>query len=168
MYDAESGKVRTLDGRETAPMATRSDTYQGLTFDEAVTSGLSVGVPGTPRLWARALRRWGTLSLAQALRPAAGVARRGFVVDQTFRDQTAANEARFRDIVPTRELFLPGGELPAVGSVFRNPDLADDLRPARPQGRRLAVRRPARPPDRAHRAGAAEGPGRHPQRAARA
>jgi gamma-glutamyltranspeptidase/glutathione hydrolase len=124
MYDAASGKVRTLDGRETAPAATRSDTYQGLTFDEAVTSGLSVGVPGTPRLWSRALHRWGTLSLAKALRPAAGVARRGFVVDQTFRDQTEANEPRFRDIVPTRELFLPGGELPAVGSVFRNPDLA--------------------------------------------
>ena len=124
MYDAESGKVRTLDGRETAPKATRSDTYEDLTFDEAVTSGLSVGVPGTPRLWDRALRRWGTLSLAKALRPAANVARRGFVVDRTFCDQTAANEARFRDIVPTRNLFLPGGELPEIGSVFRNPDLA--------------------------------------------
>ena len=124
MYDAATGKVRTLDGRETAPQATRSDTYEDLTFDEAVTSGLSVGVPGTPRLWDRALRRWGTLSLAQALRPATQVARRGFVVDQTFQDQTAANEARFRDIVPTRELFLPGGNLPAVGSVFRNRDLA--------------------------------------------
>ena len=124
MYDAASGKVRTLDGRETAPKATRSDTYEDLSFDEAVTSGLSVGVPGTPRLWDRALRRWGTLSLAKALQPAANVARRGFVVDRTFYDQTAANEARFRDIVPTRSLFLPGGELPEIGSVFRNPDLA--------------------------------------------
>ncbi len=125
VYDAKSGKVRTLDGRETAPKATTADTYRGISFDEAVTSGLSVGVPGTPRLWSRALHRWGTLSLAKALAPAAHVARRGFVVDQTFRDQTASNEDRFRDIVPTRTLFLPGGELPAVGSVFRNPDLAD-------------------------------------------
>jgi gamma-glutamyltranspeptidase/glutathione hydrolase len=125
VYDAESGKVRTLDGRETAPSGTRSDPYQGIPFDEAVTSGVSVGVPGTPRLWARALNRWGTMSLGKALAPAARVARRGFVVDQTFRDQTASNEARFRDIVPTRDLFLPGGALPAVGSVFRNPDLAE-------------------------------------------
>jgi gamma-glutamyltranspeptidase/glutathione hydrolase len=123
-YDARSGKVRTIDGRETAPRATTADTYRGIPFDQAVTSGLSVGVPGTPRTWQKALRQWGTLSLSQALRPAVRVARRGFVVDQTFRDQTAGNEARFRDIVPTRRLFLPGGELPVVGSVFRNPDIA--------------------------------------------
>ena len=127
-YDAKAHRVRTLDGRETAPMRTGPDTYRGLTFDEAVNSGLSVGVPGTPRTWAEALRRWGTRSLAQALRPAERVARRGFVVDQTFHDQTAANEARFRDITPTRELFLPGGQLPVVGSVFRNRDLADTYR----------------------------------------
>jgi gamma-glutamyltranspeptidase/glutathione hydrolase len=124
-YDGRTGMVRTIDGRETAPMSTSADTYRGIPFDQAVTSGLSVGVPGTPRTWQKALRRWGTLSLAQALRPARRVAERGFVVDQTFHDQTAANEARFRDIVPTRELFLPGGALPAVGSVFRNRDLAD-------------------------------------------
>jgi gamma-glutamyltranspeptidase/glutathione hydrolase len=124
-YDAKAGRVRTIDGRETAPQSTTADTYRGISFDEAVTSGLSVGVPGSPRTWSRALHRWGTLSLADALAPAAGVARRGFVVDQTFHDQTASNEARFRDIVPTRELFLPGGQLPAVGSVFRNPALAD-------------------------------------------
>jgi len=123
-YDAKAKKVRTIDGRETAPMATSPDTYRGMPFDEAVTSGLSVGVPGTPRTWAKALRRWGSVSLEQALRPAVRLAERGFVVDQTFQDQTAANEARFRDIVPTRELFLPGGQLPEVGSVFRNRDLA--------------------------------------------
>jgi gamma-glutamyltranspeptidase/glutathione hydrolase len=124
-YDAEHKRVRTIDGRETAPMSTTADTYRGLAFDEAVNSGLSVGVPGTPRTWAKALRRWGTLSLGRALAPAERVARRGFVVDQTFRDQTASNEARFRDIIPTSALFLPGGQLPVVGSVFRNPQLAD-------------------------------------------
>jgi gamma-glutamyltranspeptidase/glutathione hydrolase len=124
-YDAKAKKVRTIDGRETAPMSTTADTYRGLTFDEAVNSGLSVGIPGTPRTWDKALRRWGTLSLGQALAPAERVARRGFVVDQTFRDQTQMNEARFRDITSTSQLFLPGGQLPVVGSVFRNPQLAD-------------------------------------------
>ena len=123
-YDAKAKKVRTIDGRETAPSATTADTYRGLTFDEAVNSGLSVGVPGTPATWVTALRRWGTRSLASSLAPAAAVARRGFVVDQTFHDQTAANAARFADILPTRRLFLPGGQPPAVGSIFRNPALA--------------------------------------------
>ena len=127
-YDARSRRVSTIDGRETAPSAYRQDTLtengKPIPFADAVTSGLSVGVPGTPLTWDRALRRWGTRSLRQNLAPAADLARRGFVVDPTFRQQTADNEARFRDFPATRALFLPDGALPVVGSVLRNPDLA--------------------------------------------
>ncbi len=47
------------------------------------------------------------------------------MVDQTFHDQTADNEERFRAFPATRRLFLRGGHLPRVGTRFRNPDLAD-------------------------------------------
>ena len=40
------------------------------TFPTAVTSGLSVGVPGTLMTWQRALQRWGRFSLAGDLAPA--------------------------------------------------------------------------------------------------
>ncbi|WP_406290873.1 gamma-glutamyltransferase [Embleya sp. NBC_00896] len=129
-YDARSRTVRTLDGRETAPAAMREgaflDPATGLPipFDQGVNSGLSVGVPGTPQTWNTALRKWGTTDLRAALRPAQQLAERGFVVDATFRDQTAANATRFDDITPTAKLFLPNGQPPVVGSVFRNPDLA--------------------------------------------
>ena len=66
-------------------------------FAEAVTSGLSVGTPGTPLTWQRALDEWGSLSLLQALRGAIVVAARGFVVDETFRQQTLDNLDRFDD-----------------------------------------------------------------------
>jgi len=127
-YEAATGRVHTIDGRETAPQAMRSDSFVedgvAIPFGEAVSSGLSVGVPGTPETWDVALERWGTLDLARALRPAARVARSGFRVDATFRDQTASNAARFDDFTSTAELFLPGGQPPAVGSWFRNRDLA--------------------------------------------
>jgi gamma-glutamyltranspeptidase / glutathione hydrolase len=127
-YDAKKGKVFTLDGRETAPKAMTSTAFQEngapIDFNAAVTSGLSVGVPGTLATWQRALDRWGKFPLARALKPATKVARHGFVVDATFRQQTADNQARFADFTSTRKLFLPGGQLPAVGSVFRNPQLA--------------------------------------------
>ena len=127
-YDARSGKVRTIDGRETAPARMQADSFvengQPIPFAEAVTSGLSVGVPGTPATWELALDRWGTIDLRQALRPAARLAARGFVVDETFREQTAANAERFAAFPSTRELFLPGGAPPEVGSVLRNRDLA--------------------------------------------
>jgi gamma-glutamyltranspeptidase/glutathione hydrolase len=127
-YDAKKGKVFTLDGREKAPRAMTSTAFQEngapIDFNAAVTSGLSVGVPGTLATWQRALDRWGNFPLARALKPATKVARHGFVVDATFRQQTADNQARFADFTSTRKLFLPGGEPPAVGSIFRNPELA--------------------------------------------
>ena len=134
-YDAAKGKVSTIDGRETAPMSISENAFidpaTGLPYPftpQLVTSGVSVGVPGTPATWNTALRRWGTLSLGKALRPATRLADHGFVVDQTFYDQTAANAVRFAAIAPTADLFLPGGSPPAVGTTFRNPDLADTYR----------------------------------------
>jgi gamma-glutamyltranspeptidase/glutathione hydrolase len=127
-YRARDRRVFTLDGRETAPAAMTATAFQEngkpIDFNEAVTSGLSVGVPGTLATWQRALDRWGTLSLKQALAPGRQVARRGFVVDTTFRQQILDNQARFADFTSTRSHYLPRGTVPAVGSVFRNPALA--------------------------------------------
>lgn len=131
-YDASSGKVRSLDGRETAPRKMPQDAFidpaTGKPYPftpDLVTSGVSVGTPGTLATWDKALASWGTLSLADALAPATKVARRGFKVDETFRQQTLDNEERFRAFKDTRRLFLPRGDAPKVGSIFRNPELAD-------------------------------------------
>ncbi|MFF8673696.1 gamma-glutamyltransferase [Streptomyces sp. NPDC015242] len=127
-YDAASRAVRTIDGRETAPLSADANLFmengKPVPFAEAVSSGLSVGTPGTPATWQTALDRWGSKRLASVLKPAERLARDGFTVDETFRAQTASNEARFRHFPDTAELFLPGGRLPEVGSTFRNPDLA--------------------------------------------
>lgn len=133
-YDARRKKVHTIDGRETAPKAMGPTSLEGIPFDDAVTSGLSAGVPGSVAQWELALRRFGTLSLRQALKPAIDVASKGFKVDQTFYDQTAANAARFKDFTSTAKLYLPGGAPPPVGSTFRNPELADTYRRLGRQG----------------------------------
>jgi len=60
-YDARTHRVSTIDGRETAPAAAGSNLFidpstgKPLPFPTAVTSGLSVGVPGTLMTWERAL-----------------------------------------------------------------------------------------------------------------
>lgn len=132
-YDAGSGRVHTIDGRETAPRAFTPTTLtdgagKALEFDEVVSSGLSVGVPGTPATWDAAVSAWGTRSLGTLLAPAEKVARRGFTVDAYYRSHTASNAKRFAMFPDTAELFLPGGAPPAVGSTFRNPDLARTYR----------------------------------------
>ena len=139
-YEAASHKVTTIDGRETAP-----ETYTATSFidpatgaplptDTAIRSGLSVGVPGTPALWDKALRELGTLSLNEALKPAEHLALKGFVVDQTFADQTTGNLAKFRMFPETARIFLRNGAAPAVGSVFTNPGMAMAYRLLRTQG----------------------------------
>ena len=70
----------------------------------------------------------GQLRLKQALAPAADLADRGFVVDQTFQQQTEENKDRFKAYTTTPKLFLPGGDAPRSGSVFTNPDLAKTYR----------------------------------------
>jgi gamma-glutamyltranspeptidase/glutathione hydrolase len=133
-YDARTRTVHTLDGRETAPSSMRPDSFVNpataapYDFQEARVSGVSVGVPGTPLTWAQALDRWGTWPLRKALAPAVGVAERGFVVTPTFAGQISDNANAFGQFGSTSALYLPGGTAPAVGSVFRNPDLAKTYR----------------------------------------
>src|SRR5512133_1558688 len=133
-YDARRGKVHTIDGREAAPASMQETAFvnpatgQPYAFQEARVSGISVGVPGTPQTWQTALRKWGTISLRDALRPAVKIAEHGFVVDQTFQQQIQDNLAAFSQFSSSSALYLPGGAPPAVGSTFRNPDLARTYR----------------------------------------
>ena len=138
-YDAENREVQTIDGRETAPASFTKTTFTDgagvpLNFNSVVSSGLSVGVPGTPALWQRAARQFGSKSLRELLLPAERLAERGFFVDDTYAQQTRDNEARFRLFPETVRTFLPGGAVPGVGSTFRNPDLARAYRMLRLQG----------------------------------
>ena len=133
-YDARTRKVHTIDGREAAPASMWENAFinpatgQPYAFQEARVSGISVGVPGTPQTWQTALRKWGTISLREALRPAIKVAENGFVVDPTFRQQIVDNLAQFSQFGSTSALYLPGGAPPAVGSTMTNPDLAQTYR----------------------------------------
>jgi len=123
------GKVTTIDGRETAPDAMTPTSFWEngvpLPFNDARWSGLSVGVPGTPATWEKALKKYGTMKLKDVLQPGIRVARDGFVIDQTFFDQTDQAKTWFDDIPATAALYLdPDGSPHDVGTTFQNPDLA--------------------------------------------
>lgn len=138
-HDAKTGKVHTINGRETAP-ATYTETEftdgagNALDFDVVVNSGKSIGVPGTVATWELAVQKFGTQRFAKLLRPAEKLARSGFVVDQNFHDMIVSNAERFARFPATAALFLPGGNPPEVGSTFRNPGLAKTYRLLRTHG----------------------------------
>src|SRR5918997_3320536 len=80
VYRSARGRTAALDFRETAPAAFQPDALQGPGLHQAFTGHLAVGVPGTVAGLRAALRRYGTSSLADAVRPATRLASDGFRV----------------------------------------------------------------------------------------
>ncbi|MDJ0707062.1 MAG: gamma-glutamyltransferase [Leptolyngbyaceae cyanobacterium MO_188.B28] len=137
IYQPELDTVIALDGREEAPAVVMPDLFRDPDsptgeplpyFPNRISSGLAVGVPGTPLNWVTALERYGSKSLAELLQPAIALAEEGFTVDETFANQIARNQARFAAFSSTQALYLPEGKPPVVGARFRNPDLAKTYR----------------------------------------
>lgn len=138
------GTTAALDYRETAPMAATRDMYlepDGQPGDRSLYGPLAAGVPGTVRgLW-EAHRRFGTLDWAELVEPAIRLAE-GFEVHPSLNDGLTALARRIGEFEPARralfqgtlDQFLPGGLPPAVGTVFRQPDLAHTLRRIAEQG----------------------------------
>lgn len=132
-YDAESGAVTTLDGRETAPLAVTPTLFQDengepLGFFDAVVGGLSVGTPGTPRLMEEAHRRWGRANWGGLFDPAITLADDGFVVSQRMASSIANDAERLSRFGPTADYFVPNGKPLAAGTTITNADYADVLR----------------------------------------
>jgi len=127
------GKVTTIDGREKAPRAMRPDSFmengEDLGFNDARFSGLSAGVPGTPLTWARALRKYGTMSLRETLRHGIRVATRGFEIDKTFFDSVEAVRPYFDDVPATAAIYLDSDGTPRdIGTKQTNRDMAKTYR----------------------------------------
>jgi len=126
------GEIETIDGRETAPAAAHPKWFfkDGvlLKFQEAVPGGTSVGVPGNIALAAKAHRAHGRLPWARVFAPAIKLAREGFAITPRLHAMLKSN-ARVAGFSPEgRALFFgaDGQPLP-VGTVVRNPALADTL-----------------------------------------
>ncbi|WP_342076037.1 gamma-glutamyltransferase [Yoonia sp. SS1-5] len=132
-YDATTGEMTTLDGRETAPLAATPTLFQDengerLGFFDAVVGGLSVGTPGTPKLMEDAHRRWGQTNWAELLAPAITLAEEGFSVSPRMAGSIANDAERLQRFPATADYFFPGGTALAAGDVLVNQDYADTLR----------------------------------------
>jgi gamma-glutamyltranspeptidase/glutathione hydrolase len=84
-------------------------------------------VPGAVGAWSEALRRFGTISFAEALEPAARLAQAGLPVSERLASDIAGAEAKLREEPEAARIFLPGGRPPQPGDVLARPDLAQTL-----------------------------------------
>jgi gamma-glutamyltranspeptidase / glutathione hydrolase len=126
-------RLQAYDGRETAPMADSEDQFIGadgqpLAFRDAAASGLSVGVPGVLRMLERVQREHGRLKWAALFDPAIELAQNGFPVSPRLHT-LLERDVPLRANAAARALFYDAdGHALAVGTVLKNPALADTLR----------------------------------------
>tara|TARA_R100001369_G_scaffold30979_1_gene54933 strand:- start:967 stop:2778 length:1812 start_codon:yes stop_codon:yes gene_type:complete len=128
-YDAASGKLTTLDGRETAPLAVTPQLFQDdqgvpLGFFDAVVGGRSVGTPGTPALMAAAHEKWGNQPWADLLAPSIALADKGFAVSPRLAGLVAEDAERLATSETTASYFMPNGTPVQAGDTLKNPDYA--------------------------------------------
>ncbi len=126
-YDAESGKLTTFDGRETAPKAAKQNLFldadgKPLKFFQAVIGGRAVGVPGTVRLMEAVHKRHGKLEWRSLFDTATSLARDGFAVSPRLNALITRDSARLSTQEASRSYFFNDAGAPlAVGATLKNP-----------------------------------------------
>mgnify|MGYP000689665019 FL=1 len=132
-YDATSGELTTLDGRETAPFAAterlfQDDTGEPIKFWDAVIGGRSVGVPGTPALIQVAHSKWGKLPWKDLFKRAASLADRGFVVSHRLSGLLATEQQRMSSSIDALSYFFPKGKSLSQGTLLINREYGNLMR----------------------------------------
>ncbi len=125
-HDAGRQETFVLCGQGTAPAAATPEAFAGLGLDLVPGSGLLAAcVPGAFGAWMLLLREYGTLRLRDVMDYAIGYAAGGYPLLPTISWGIASVAELFRDHWPSSaEVYLPGGAVPAPGSLFANPALA--------------------------------------------
>jgi gamma-glutamyltranspeptidase / glutathione hydrolase len=136
IYDAKSGKIYGLNASGWAPKQLTIDWLRSKGFQLMPGNGIhSVTVPGAVAGWDAMLKRFGRKRFADVLAPAIAYAKNGFPVTEIFDDDWAASAVYLIRNPEAARLYLPNGRAPAVGEIFRNPDLARSLEAIATDGR---------------------------------
>ncbi|WP_207447736.1 gamma-glutamyltransferase family protein [Roseomonas marmotae] len=96
-------------------------------------------VPAALDAWITALERHGRLGFAQVAEPAIRFAREGYRVYKLLADSIAEHAKDYASWPSNAAIFLPGGQPPPEGALFRQPDLAAMLQFMADEDRRAAA-----------------------------
>jgi len=128
-WDAKSGKLYGLNSSGWAPQAltlehmkAKGATKMPLNTIDAVT------VPGAVAGWDALHNRFGKLAWKQLFGPAIFYADYGYPVPELIHGFWSDAPQIFAHDPEGERVYLPNGKVPAIGELFRNPDLAKALR----------------------------------------
>lgn len=139
IHRAKDGFETMIDGRETTPAAGHRDMYLDKKGDVvpglSMNGALAAGIPGVPAAIVHMAKKYGRLPLAKSLAPAIELAKSGFEVDAHFQRLAGFRKDVLQQWKHSAELFLQDGEVPALGHVIKQKDLAYTLELLAEKGR---------------------------------
>ncbi len=140
--DGRTGETVTIDNYATVPMRATPDMFTPIpdsldyeTVGQENDIGYrAVAVPGALKGWAHAVARYGRLPFARLLEPAIRHAADGFPASAYLAQLIADGRAALTRFPASAAVFLPGGQVPAVGQRIVRADYARTLRQIAAEG----------------------------------
>lgn len=132
LHQASNNQHVFLDARETAPLKAHKDMYLdedgNVVRDLAINTPLAAGIPGQAAALAHLAEHYGNLPLSQSLAPAIHIADEGFPVGRRYQRFIEWRVPVINRYPIAADIFLHQGQVPPLGHVIKQPDLADTLR----------------------------------------
>lgn len=131
LHDALHDEEVMLDGRETAPGKATADMYldkEGNLIPKlSIDGALAAGIPGQPAALVWLARNKGNLKLKESLQAAIDIAKQGFPVDKHYQDMLSFRLDAIKQSPDAATIFLTDGEVPELGTLIKQPELAKTL-----------------------------------------
>ncbi len=136
MYrEAGTGKLVGLNASGPAPKALSPAFLAKQGIQSMPAAGVhTFTVPGVVEGWAKIHQRYGKLPWKDLFQSAIAYAEQGFPVTEAIQESWAINADRLKLHPESLRVFLPGGSVPKVGDLFRNPDIGHAFRLIADQG----------------------------------
>lgn len=129
VWDAKSNELYGLNGSGRSPQGLTIDYFRKNKLKSIPSFGpLPVTVPGCVDGWDELHRKFGKLSIEEILNPAITYAEEGFPLTEVVAYYWATNAAKLQSFPGFADVFMPDGNTPAKGELFKNPALAQTYR----------------------------------------
>ncbi|MFW5426506.1 MAG: gamma-glutamyltransferase [Methylophagaceae bacterium] len=139
LHRASDGFQTMVDGRETAPSAAHKDMYldeNGIVNPRLSLDGpLAAGIPGVPAALDHLSQEYGRLSLEKTLAPAIRYAKQGFEVSTHYQKLVGFRLDILNASEQAKTIFLRNGQVPELGTIIIQTDLANTLEQLAEKGR---------------------------------
>ncbi|MEM6512604.1 MAG: gamma-glutamyltransferase [Pseudomonadota bacterium] len=136
VWDAEKQELTGLNASGRSPAAMTLDYFRDNELERIPSFGpLPVSVPGAVDGWFELHERYGRLPMSEVLQPAIDYAENGFPVSEVIAYYLDRSKRRYAEYPGFAETWMPDGDTPAKGEMFRNPDLATAYRLMAEEGR---------------------------------